>query len=100
MKQLAMDEATDGSAGASSGGSVTEEHAQANPTAEAQAQDQQQAAPAQQDPDEFADARAAGTPRVAMVSKGADRIPVQLRNKQHLDELVHEHGEAAVEVQP
>lgn len=36
---------------------------------------------------------------VAIVSKGNEKLPVQLRNKAHLDELIATHGEGSVEVQ-
>jgi hypothetical protein len=37
---------------------------------------------------------------VALVTKGADKIPVQLRDEAHLEELQREHGATAVEVLP
>lgn len=37
---------------------------------------------------------------VALVSKGNEKVPVQLRNKAHLDELINTHGAGSVEVQP
>jgi hypothetical protein len=36
---------------------------------------------------------------VAVVSKGAERIPVQLRDEAHLQELIDRHGAANVVVQ-
>lgn len=36
---------------------------------------------------------------VALVTKGCDKIPVQLRDAGHLEALKHEHGAGAVEVQ-
>lgn len=49
--------------------------------------------------DEYADACALGKPKVALVGKYSDRVPVQLKSKAHLDTLRHEHGDGAVEVQ-
>lgn len=37
---------------------------------------------------------------VALVSKGNEKLPVQLRDKAHLDELIATHGAGSVEVQP
>lgn len=36
---------------------------------------------------------------VALVSKGNEKLPVQLRDKAHLDELIATHGAGSVEVQ-
>jgi hypothetical protein len=36
---------------------------------------------------------------VALVLKGDDRIPVQLKNEAHLDQLKHDHGAGNVQVQ-
>jgi hypothetical protein len=55
-----------------------------------------QAEPVETD-DEYANALAAGKPRVALVGKYSDRIPVQLKSKDHLAQLQSEHG-GAVEV--
>lgn len=48
--------------------------------------------------DEYANALAAGKPKVALVGKYADRIPVQLKSLTHLAQLKAEHGEGFVEV--
>jgi hypothetical protein len=48
--------------------------------------------------DEIKAAADAGTPKVALVGKYADRIPVQLKDAAHLARLKAEHGD--VEVQP
>lgn len=37
---------------------------------------------------------------VAIVSRGAERIPVQLKDEAHLAELREKHGADCVEVQP
>jgi hypothetical protein len=37
---------------------------------------------------------------VALVTKGGDKIPVQLKDEAHLETLRHEFGAGAVEVQP
>lgn len=37
---------------------------------------------------------------VAVISKGSERLPVQLRDQAHLDELIETHGRANVVVQP
>lgn len=49
--------------------------------------------------DEFVAACGAGAPKVAMVVKYSDRVPVQLKSRSHLEELIAEHGAGAVEVQ-
>lgn len=49
--------------------------------------------------DEYALACAEGTPKVALVGKYQDQVPVQLRDKHHLAKLVAEHGEGNVVVQ-
>jgi hypothetical protein len=48
--------------------------------------------------DEYANALAEGKPKVALVGKYADRIPVQLKSLAHLAQLKGEHGEGFVEV--
>jgi hypothetical protein len=50
--------------------------------------------------DEYANALAEGKPRVALVGKYSDRVPVQLKSRGHLDMLQREHGEGNVEVLP
>jgi len=47
--------------------------------------------PAADAEDEYAAAAKAGTPKVALVGKYSDRIPVQLKSKAHLDQLMREH---------
>jgi hypothetical protein len=37
---------------------------------------------------------------VCLVHKGAEKIPVQVKDRAHYDRLVAEHGEAAVEILP
>jgi hypothetical protein len=49
--------------------------------------------------DEYALACADGNPKVALVGKYQDQVPVQLRDKHHLAKLVAEHGEGNVTVQ-
>jgi hypothetical protein len=49
--------------------------------------------------DEYALACADGKPKVALVGKYQDQVPVQLRDKHHLAKLVAEHGEGNVVVQ-
>jgi hypothetical protein len=107
-----MEEANDGTTGSAGGAAAGE------PAQDAQAPnvdtsvDSAQDAPAattvegavdvQPDPekaeDEFANALAAGNPKVALIAKYGDRVPVQLKNQAHLDSLRAEHGEAAVKV--
>jgi hypothetical protein len=58
-----------------------------------------QAAAAEPTGDEYADACKAGTPRIALVGKYSDRVPVQLKSKGHLAELEAAHP-GSVEVQP
>lgn len=38
--------------------------------------------------------------KVALIKKGGDSVPVQLKDQAHLEKLKSEHGEASVEVQP
>lgn len=49
--------------------------------------------------DEYADACAAGTPKVALIGKAADRVPVQIKNAAHLAKLRADHGAESVTVQ-
>lgn len=65
--------------------------------AKAQAQPEQ---PEQPTVDEFAAAAKAGKPRLALVGRYSDRVPVQIKDAAHLASLRDQHGDGAVEVQP
>lgn len=52
-----------------------------------------------QPPDEYAQASREGNPRIALVGKYTDRVPVQLRDAAHLEKLRGDHGAVNVEVQ-
>lgn len=69
------------------------------PAAAAVAEPAAEVAPAAASEDEYAAACAAGAPRVALVGKYSDRVPVQLKSRVHLERLIAEHGAGAVEVQ-
>lgn len=117
-----MDEATDGTTGSAGGvaeekkpdavvdtapnladtsgdvdhqppGAHLDRAAQAQPEGEAEAQPEPE-----KTGDEYADALAAGKPRIALVGKYDDRIPVQLKSRTHLEQLEAEHP-GNVEVQ-
>lgn len=49
--------------------------------------------------DEFAEACKAGHPKVALVGKYEDRVPVQIKSAGHLEQLRGTHGAGNVEVQ-
>lgn len=120
MKQLAQEEANDGTTGSTSGGAVEQvkealaqveeantellakQDLQASPATEAATSpaagvDEGAAAPAASDPAPTGPQFTPGA--VALITKGLDRHPVQLRDQAHLDELVAAHGGANVEVQ-
>lgn len=58
-------------------------------------QEEQAAAPTV---DEFAEACKAGRPKVALVGKYEDRVPVQIKSAGHLEQLRGSHGAGNVEV--
>lgn len=49
--------------------------------------------------DEYVDACRAGKPKVALIGKYDDRVPVQIKNTAHLRQLEADHGAGNVEVQ-
>jgi hypothetical protein len=57
-------------------------------------------APAAGNTDPVDDPRVEPGRTIALVGKGGDRIPVQLRDEGHLEQLRREHGVDNVEVQP
>lgn len=114
MKQLAMEEANDGTTGSSGGvvGKVDEPALgamegidQAKPegpategaTFTAPEVVESAAAPAASDPVPTGPQFTPGA--VALVTKGIDRLPVPLRDQVHLNALISEHGAGSVEVQ-
>jgi hypothetical protein len=98
MKQLAMEEATDGTTG-SAGGAPEKQNDQVEvlegDTSTAPGADE--GAAAASDPVPTGPQFTPGA--VALVTKGIDRLPVQLRDQAHLDALISEHGTGGVEVQ-
>lgn len=49
-------------------------------------------------PDEYASACAAGNPVTALIGKYNDRVPVQIKSRAHLGELISAHGKDNVQV--
>lgn len=118
MKQLAMEEANDGTTGSSGGASEQNLEGKvdiSDPEANEPAKEKEPESPATEGAtstapvaDEGAAAPAASYPghgpqftpgAVALVTKGIDRLPVELRDQAHLDSLISEHGSGSVEVQ-